>query len=91
MPKQTVDSLLASFCCIFRTNTNDAFLQNPLTLTLTLVPGTLLVGDSGVRTPAQNHRSSVLQRDPNPGRAEQRARHLWLLWCFWEPERITQE
>lgn len=43
---------------------------------LTLVPGASLVGDPGVRPPAQDHGPSVLQTDPSSGGAEQRARHL---------------
>ena len=45
-------------------------------LFLTLVPGASLVGDPGVRTPAQNHSSSVPQREPSSGRAEQHTRHV---------------
>lgn len=45
-------------------------------LFLTLVPGAFLVGDTGVRTSAQNHRSPVLQRDPNSRVTNQRTRHL---------------
>ena len=62
-------------------------------LLLTLVPGAFLIGDSCVRTSAQNHSSPILEGDPGSIGANQRTRHqserpqltrtalLGALWC----------
>lgn len=43
---------------------------------LTLVPRTFFVANSGLRTSAEDHRSSVLKTDPSSSWADKRTRHL---------------